>query len=422
MTTRAGIVGLGLGALLSGVLFYPFFLVWPNFFVSGWAPGVLWLGVVLLALAALLAAAGGGLAAAWGGALQADLRVGLGALAGSLAALVVFCSLGAAAAGLPGLSLMFVDEPGIEGRAIVIAMLRITRWTHGMFWLLMLSGTLLGALGGWRCAPVALLERVKPGKNDPMMALNAAITVMPAMAFAVLLAAGLFSRLPEVFQGNMQSRASVLLDWPLGTGLLLFLVTQLILLAVTRHEAQQAEHRCGIDEVKMAALVGIFVPIILAVGLGLIDVHLLYAPLTLSILLLSGGVVMRQVVTLFTLILPRRAQMDAPQDGVEAFFFGTISGSNQSSLILLCLGCGMLMVAPTYVVAAATAISMALAAGAGAFAPVALAQRLYAVQALAGLGLCLAAGLLLVGLYMFYSGLGRWFQRKRNDGASQPGD
>lgn len=425
MTTRAGLVGLGAGLLLSAALFYPLYFVWPGlcFSAAGWR-GHSWAAAgVLAAAAAILVVFSGGLAAAWSGAARPQQRVWLGALAGGMMALTLFCSLGAAAGGVMGLG-YGLRNPGSWGLASWPApeiMVQMTVWTHRIFWGLALGGTLLGALGGWRFAPASVLRRAAPaGKNDPMMALNVSITAMPAAALAVILAVGLFSRLSGLLPGPP---LPPVLNWPLTTSLLLYLAAQLALMCATAHEAGQADHRCGMDEIKVAAYVGSLTPVLLIALLGLLDLSLLFTPFVLICLLISLSMTARQMVILYSVILPRRARMPAPRDPWEATFFGTIATSHWQPLSLLCLGCSILIVAPIHI-AMAAAISVLFIPGSvepaltgvggiSAATPVALAQRLYQVQAMAGVGSILVVALILTAIYLFYNNLGRWFRSVR---------
>ena len=432
MTTRAGLIGLGTGLLLSGLLYYPLYHILPGFYIAGWPGGSRGFGMLLAVLGAALVAFGGCLAAHWGGAKQAWQRRWLGALAGGLAGILLFCSLGAAAAGALslGFSLEQVGQTGIENRWIAETVLRSTAWTHETFWGLLLGGMLLGALGSLWPAPAGLARYLTPWPRDPQMALNASITAMPASAFAVIIAAALFSPLPETIQkglaGPLSADPQIALDWPLTTALLLYLGSQLALALVTQHEARQVTHLCAIDEVKMAAYVGIFLPPVLLLALGLINWHLLLKPLVWCSLLLSLAMAAQQGMVLYKLILPRRAQMPPPADRWLALLFGVIADSHQGGLVLLCLGCGMLLAAPIYIAVVAAAINMAFVpvtaglpivtlAGWMAATQAGLVQRLYSMQANAGLGMSLVAALLLTVIYLFYSSLGklaRWLRRQ----------
>jgi hypothetical protein len=430
MTTRAVLTGLGLGLLLSGVLFYPLHHGLPRTHLYNWESYYSPVGEVLVVLAAVLAAEGGGLAADWSRSPRPWQRLLLGALAGGLAGMVVFGSLGAAAGGAVGLS------PMISWRSTYsnyfrtpAALLQTAIWTYGMFWVLAGGGALLGLLGSLRSAWAARRSPGEPAEDNPQMALNASITALPSTAVALALAVGLYSPLLDALLIEAGSHENYppfplhdILNWPVATALLLYLAAQLALTLVTIHEARQSEHRCGIDEVKMAAYVGIFVPILL-VALGLLNWRLVLSPVGLGCLLLSLGMVMRQVVTLFTIILPRRSQMPPPADRLEAVFFGIIAKSRWQSLLVLCLGCGVMLAAPLYVavsglinlavIPALLDLSSINPPGVRSAAQADLVQRLYGVQAAAGLGSSAAAALLLAAVYMLYLRIGKAFRRLR---------
>jgi len=434
MTTRAGLAGLAAGLLLSAALFYPLSGAWP----AGWDGAAggrsgSWIaaGAMATAVSALIVFAGG-LAAAWSGAPQPRQRLWLGALAGGIAALTLFSGLGAATGGALGLrhGLRSLGNGGTAIPSAAEIVLQITGWTYRVFWTLPLGGILLGALGGWRFAPARILRRAAPaGKNDPMMAFNATITAVPAAALAVILAAILYSRLPGLLQPALELGAppaqslQAILNRPLVTALLLYLATQLALLAATSHEAGQAEHRCGLDEIKVAAYVGALTPALLVALLALLARPLLLTPLLLACLPLSLGLAALQIAVLRSDILPRLAQMQAPRDPWEARFFGTIAASRWQPLALLCLGCTILIVAPLHV-ALAAAISIAFVptsagpaittvAGLSAPTPAELLRHLYRVQASAGLGAILILTAVLTALYLFYNRLGRRFRTIR---------
>jgi len=406
------------------VLCYPLYNVGPEVWLGAadWS-GQSWAAAgILAALMVSLLVGSGGLAAAWSGAPQPWRRIGLGALAGWLAALTLFCSLGAATGGALGLGYGFrrLGAQGIAPWTVAETLWQITAWTHRLFWGLTLGGILLGALGGWRFAPATITRRTPPaGKADPMMALNVSLTALPAATLAVWLAVGLYSWLTT----RLSLPRPSLLHGPLTTALLLYLAAQLALLGATSHEARQATHRCGLDEVKMAAYVGVVTPVLLIAGLGWLNWPLLGTPLVLLCLLFSLGLLARQIRVLYTAILPRRAQLPLPVAALEATFFGTIATARWQPLTLLCLGGALLIVAPLYVVGAAalsilfiplsTAPALITVGGLTAATPHALVQRLYLVQALTGWGAILGLAAALTVLYLGYAALGRRFREQQ---------
>jgi hypothetical protein len=200
------------------------------------------------------------------------------------------------------------------------------------------------------------------------------------------------------------------LDWPLSVALLLVLLAQLALTLVLPHEARQAEHLCGLDEVKMAAWVGMGAFPVLSLLLYLVHAALFATPLVLAALLVSGGLSLRSWQTLRRQILPKRASFTLPRENwqkTEAKWFGTIAQSRGSRLAVLCLGCGLTMILPLHV----TVVSVLINLNSLLIDPQA-ARHLFLTQALVSSGLMTASAALLIVIYLFYLNLGRWFNRR----------
>jgi hypothetical protein len=303
-------------------------------------------------------------------------------------------------------------------------------WTYEMFWGLVLSGAVLGAVGGLYVRPFPLPAGWEEyDHRDPQMALNVAVTAVPSAAVAAVMAAALFSGLPGALIRSAADHGLVLspspqgvLARPVGTAMLIYLVALAALALVTPHEARQASHRPGLDEVKMAAWVGILMPPALASLLYLINPAVTLTPVVVSVLLVSGGLCVSQIQTLRGLILPKRAILPPPANLREAVFFGSIARSQARRLVVLCVGCGLAMMAPVYVSVGAAVLSLVLipvtlmpvfvgGSVAAAVNPAALVQRLFVAQAALGLGLMGGAALVLTIIYLFYLWLGRRFSR-----------
>ena len=429
MTTRAGVSGLITGCVLVGLLFYPLYVVVPGAYILGGPTGSIFASEVLVVAAAAMTVAGGGWAAWWGGARSRTRRAALGAVAGSLAGLVAFCGLGAAAAGAAGAGrlLQSLRKPPAEATWMVWlnleAAVRTVWWTDELFWALVTIGAGLGAVGGLYVRPFpppAGWEEFD--KHEAQMALNVAITAVPSAAVAVLLAAMFFSGLPgALIQGATIYTLTLTLSpygtltWPVVTALLMYLIALAALALVTPHEARQANHRLGLDEVRMAAWVGIFVPPALAVLLFLVNPGLVLTPTVLGVLLVSGGLCYSLLMTLRRLILPKRATLPPPAHRVEALLFGSIARSHGPRLVVLCLGCGLAMGAPLYVAVGAPALSLMLMPrtwGGSGLDPAGVVQRLFLAQAALGVGLVGGTALVLIVIYLFYLWLGRRFSRK----------
>jgi len=410
MTTRAGFIGLLTGLVATLFLMYPLAVAGPD-------ASALWRWIAVFAAAALMVG-GGALAGRRSGAAQPARCAALGGLAGGLAGTIVFCLLGAAAAGLAGAALPLAQATDeiTRQRLLIEAIAATVRQTQGTFLACFLGGTGLGLLGGWLVCPRRGSPKDVFDKSAPQMALNVAITAAPAAVVAVTLAAAVFSRLAD-FAGTQPDAAALIgsiLDLPLAVSLLLVLLSHFALTLVTSHEAQQAEHLCGLDEVKMAAYVGIGVAPVLAVLLLLVNIQLFSKPLVWAALLASAGMSLKSLQILLRQILPRRASFSSPQENrqkIEAQWFGTIAQSNGPRLVLLCIGCGLAMILPLHVVVLSTLVNLNTLLAAPA-APVEAARRLFLTQALVSAGLMTGSAALLTGIYLFYLNLGRWFNRR----------
>jgi hypothetical protein len=364
----------------------------------------------MLAVAVLPALAGGWMAGRQSGSVQPVRCTALGGLAGGLAGCVTFCLWGAAAGGL----LSSIRQP-----AQVDLIAGIILKTLEMFLVLFLGGTGLGAAGGW-------ISRVgRPSrpdvfsKADPQMALNASITAVPASIVAAALAAASFPHLVDTLgaQASQTVPFQAALSMPLAVALLLVLISQWILTYVVPHEAAQAEHRCGLDEVKMGAFVGIGAAPVLAGLLFLIRAPLINSILVWITLISSGALSMISLNTLRRQILPKRRTFPPPQSGqkkAEAIWFGTISKSIGPRLVVLCAGCGLVMVLPIYVCVLSVLVNLALVPTLPANGELLTqaAGKIFLTQALVSVGTITAAILALSGIYLFYLQLGRSFSRR----------
>src|SRR5512145_81663 len=137
MTTRAGLVGLLTGLVATVLLVYPLAIAWPVY-------SALWFWAAVIT-AVFVTMGGGALAVRWSGSVHFVRSVALGGLAGGLAGTLVYCWLGAAAAGLVGNALS--QNSQAEALAAII------RQIQGTFLACFLGGIGLGSLGGWLTHP-----------------------------------------------------------------------------------------------------------------------------------------------------------------------------------------------------------------------------------------------------------------------------
>jgi hypothetical protein len=338
-----------------------------------------WVGLVV---AALVTIGGGALAVNWAGAVHPVRCAVLGGLSGGLAGMIFFCLLGASLAGVGG------------------TVASIVNLTQEIFLISFLAGIGLGALGGWLVHPRRKDQAEVFVKSEPQMAMNAAITALPASLVAMALTAAVFLHL-SVSVGQA-------LDMPLYVSLLLVLISHLALTLIIPHEAQQAEHRCCMDEVKMAGFVGIAAAPVLAILLLVTDLKSFSNPLV--IVALSASVIMslKSLYDFFKIILPRRDSFPIPQSNsqrLEAKWFGSIADSDGPRLIVLCIGCGLLMFLPMYITVFSVLINLSQSTE--------TVEKIFIMQALTSIGLAVTPMLGLIIIYLFYFNLGRWFKRIR---------
>ena len=416
MTTRAGFAGIFTG-LLSTLIIFPLFIAQPDPFlqkVSEGATGFQWIAALVLAF---LMMTGGFWAGRLSGPAQTWRRMALGGLTGGLAGAIIFCLWGAATAGsarwiLP-INITSVPQDKVID-AIILQMM-------GLFLALCLGGGAIGALGGWLSRHYQNDQEEIFDKIEPQMAMNAAITAVPASIVATALAAYIFSRFSNLLadQTGLAILDGSVVTLPLAVSLLLVLASHLVLTLVIPHEAQQAEHRCGLEEVKMAAYVGIGAAPLLALFISLAYPEALINPLVLVALLVSSSMSLKSLQNLKTVVLPRRASFPAPQEEsrkIQAKLFGTIATSRGSRLVVLCIGCGLVMVLPLHVSVFSVLINLNhVLANAPLSQPLTeISWGLFRTQALVSMGVITASIILLVVIYLFYLNLGRWFSKKNS--------
>jgi hypothetical protein len=373
MTTKAGLAGILSGLTATLILFHPLIYGSTNWF---------WIAVTT---ATLVTIGGGWLAGRWSGSVNPVRCAVLGGVAGGLGGAIVFCLLGAGVAGMTA----------ANGQSQAELVAAIVNLTQKIFLISFLSGVGLGSLGGWLAHPRQDNQTDTFDKSEPQMAMNVAITAVPASVVTAALTAGVFLHLSDSVGINT-------LDMPLTVSLLLVLVSQLALTLVIPHEAREAEHRCGMDEVKMASYVGIGTAPVLAALLLLVNTKLFLNPRVIIALLISFAMSLNSLQSLFKTILPRRDSLPIPQDDIEAKLFGSIADSHGPRLVALCTGCGLVMVLPLHVTVVSVLINLSST------------QNIFLTQALVSSGMVTASITLLIVIYLFYLNLGRWFKRRRS--------
>lgn len=403
-----------LTGLITTVLIYPLFTAWNLTYQNEPLADSMryaWIGGVVIVI---LMMGGGWLAVRWSGSVHPAHCAALGGVAGGLAGTIVFCLWGAAVAGWIGPAF----QPNLTAcnsaqinhlRAIVQQTLGLLLWLFG-------GGIALGALSGWLARPH---QRDKTDVFDmaaPQMAMNVSITAVPASIVAAAMSVAVFSNLARSVgaQTGETICARTILNMPLAASMVLVLISHFALTLVIPHEARQAEHRSGMDEVKMAAYVGIGASPVLVLFLMIINQDVFANPLVVAGLLACVGMSLKSLHTLFRLILPRRKSLPAPVadwQKTEARLFGSIAKSRGPRLVALCTGCGLVMVLPLYVLVLSVLINLS-----GGTAPVIttippVEWSLFVKQSLVSTGVAAVSIIFLSAIYLFYLTLGRWFSR-----------
>ncbi len=395
MTTRAGFTGL-IAGLIASTFSYLLFAI------SNGPGGLITAFIIMEVIQLILAGAAGFTAVRWSKAAQPGRCVALGGLAGVLDGLILFSLWGAASAGTTYLTNQSTTD--------LVPM--VVNQTMNMFQIIFISCGLGGAYGGWLSSSRCWNTRDDFDMADPQMAMNASITALPASIVAAGVAAAVFPRLGMLTgyaAGLPGLLSTAAYDRPLEMALLLVLVAHLAVTLVVPHESRMSQHLCGMDEVKMAAFVGIgAAPLLAGLLLVVYPGSLSHLPVLIA-LILSTLMSLISLFSLTRLVLPKRASFPPHPEGgkkAEAVLFGSIAGSVASRLIQLCIGCGLMMVLPLYISVISVLVNLKFLYG--GITPVGP----YAAQALVSTGLMLASSGVLILIYMVYLNLGRWFSRR----------
>ncbi len=362
--------------------------------VTGWITGILVL---------ILLTAGGYLAARWNMTPSPGRCAALGAVAGGLAGMTVFNLWGAAFAGETS-----IRQAGNTGTLITLTMY--------MFIALFSSGCLAGGMSGWVASYTLRGQTETFDMTEPQMAMNASITALPASIIAAALAAATFPRLSNLVAGEaVLERRSV--ELPLVAALLMVMVSHLAVTLIVPHETRMSEHLCGMDEVKMAAYVGIGAAPLLIILLLLTDAVRFTNSWVLAALLVCVCFSLINFFSLIKLVWPKRASFPPHEAGrkkMEAVLFGSIAQSIAGRLVVLCVGCGLVMIWPLYIAVISVLVNLNFVMRDSAEAV--SIWKLYGQQALASTGMAAISIGALILIYMVYLNLGRWFTRRKTTG------
>ncbi|MEA5078309.1 MAG: hypothetical protein VB013_07030 [Anaerolineaceae bacterium] len=381
MTTRAGIVAIlagVLGAIVANILsFLNVPLVWifivliPVFVVSGWFAGQ------------------------FASIQQIWNRYALGLLAGGLSGIIAYLFWGASS---------LIKLTGSESIQMVV------QNTLEKFFALILLGVVCGSFSIRIKIRIRKFVHKEIDLSDPQMGMNAAISAVAATLFNLILTILFYTRLGEISQQPALSSLPVLI------AIFMLFVAHLSLTLVLPHEAKMAQHRSGLNEVKMAAFVSIANAAAFTAIIFLLHPVTLRSPLAGTFLLFSWVLSLTSLWILFKKILPRRKELPTPQTQKgqkQALLFGSIGSSIPGRLVTLCIGCGIVIALPMCITLISVGLNLAAAGflGSSAFTQMLAQSRLSLTlwQILLNGGLMLAFAAILSAIYMFYLFLGRKF-------------
>ncbi|MGD9047636.1 MAG: sensor histidine kinase, partial [Anaerolineae bacterium] len=264
---RAILVGIGGGLALIAVLFYPFYRLAPGDLVDGWPAGVKAAGLALLIVAALLPLAIGFLAARWAGPRARQEGTLLGALAGGVSGSILYLGLAGAAAGVVGNGVLL--EHGLvpasslgEAQYLLSEAANGTIWaSYATFWLAVLAGTGLGALGGL-LAPQRGVAAHRSDLRPAVISILGAVALVSALSLGMSLFVfpqleSTLHSLPVRFGAAPMTTlplAGISL-WPIGTQAVLYLGSLLALVLLLRGEVREEDPaRVTAAQVRIAGL------------------------------------------------------------------------------------------------------------------------------------------------------------------------
>jgi len=270
MTSKVSLTGIGTGVLLLVVMYYPLYVIFPGNYVIEWSSGSTTLGIALSFLGVLLLLAGGlvtALVAKTGSRKQGAL---LGAVAGSIAGLILYFGLGAAAAGVAGSGNLLIHGPhpasGEEQFLILLteSVIRTIVWTHQVFWGLLLGSATLGAIGGALITHHVHDNSMSTIKPDSPIGTIIAMAALMASGLSLWITVVIFALLPTSVANSankvnyaLSIPPASILNWSAGTALAIFLAVMLCMLLAIRAESTTTSRKRRMAA-KVAAYIAVF--------------------------------------------------------------------------------------------------------------------------------------------------------------------
>ena len=256
MTSKVSLTGIGTGIALLAVMYYPLYVLIPGSYVIEWPRGSLPLGIAMSFLGVLLLLAGGLVTALLAKTSSRKQGALLGAVAGTIAGMILFSGLGTAAAGVAGSGDLLAHGPrpasGEEQFFILLteSVSRTIVWTHQLFWGLLLGSATLGAIGGTLAPPRLRDNAISTIKPDTQMGTIVAMAAMLASGLSLWISVVVFALLPQSV-ANAAKKVNYtphfppasILNWPAATTLAIFLAAMLCALLAIQAESKDTSTR-----------------------------------------------------------------------------------------------------------------------------------------------------------------------------------
>ncbi len=361
MHVRAALTGIVAGVAAVAAFYYPVYVMLPGLYVHDWPSGSLLVGSVFQLIGLLMIVAGGMLAAWWGRGHPQSRRITLGMLAGMVAGFLVFTALGAGAAGVVGLREILLHGPGPTENEQ--AMMRLTAgavvdtvWlTYLMFWVTLLGGGLLGALGGLVIPqPATAAAMSSPRGVDDWSMLEGAIFIRALLftGLTLIVAVAIFPNAETAVNDALGPTGSTpnfpvegVEILPIATALALFVAAQAGLLASLRHISRVT----GDDPAKLRinAYVQAAAPVVLVIVINLIQPSLLSVNTRgASALIFAGEVISLALASAAFFEARRLRRRDPPASrSTPADLAGRLASLRKNALSMA-LGLGAAMAVP----------------------------------------------------------------------------
>ena len=237
---KIGLIGIGGGLVVTAVLIHPLYVHLPSLFISGWMDGSTVLASLFSPLALFAAIATGYFAAKQTGVATRKGGAGVGAVAGGIAGLIIYATLGSAAAAIIGSRhLLARGFAPVESEIELIYWLSDAVngsiwWIFSSFFIILAGGALLGGISGAIAPPTTDREALPDWRELNSLFPVIAVVGLLSATFSLVMTIAVFVLLGEVIMENsveleatgygLQLPAVGSQIWPLATPMLIYLL------------------------------------------------------------------------------------------------------------------------------------------------------------------------------------------------------